>query len=255
MDARGALLIVCMDMIQNTLMLLMTLRVLRVRIRPVRIGFAAIFGSAAAVATGYAQLTRGQTMLLWLPLALGMMRIAAGATGHAGRALRRALTLLACAGFLGGVVLALYGALGSLYAAHAASGVFAGAVFVGCMRAVQTARDACCAHVRCVIAGKTVAFEAIVDSGNSLRDYLTHRPVIVTGDSAALRKALTGINTRLIFADTAGGRMMMQMIIPTETTVCVGNAQLHVHAALAFSPGMKAGMPALVPAVLIEKEG
>lgn len=255
MDVQGALLAACVDMYQNTLMLLMALRILRVRIRPVRIGFAAFFGTIAAFATGYAHLSHGQGMLLSLPFAFMMMRIAAGAAKGTRDALRRTMTLLACAGFLGGVVLALAGALGSLPAAHTVSGVFAGAVFVGCLRAARTAQDAQKVYVRCEIAGKVFDFDAIVDSGNSLRDYLTHRPVIVAGINENMRKALEEINTRLIFADTAAGRVMMQMIVSEETSICVDNRWMRVHAALAFSPGMKAGAPALVPLALLEKEG
>ena len=190
-----------------------------------------------------------------LPLAFSMMRIAAGAVKGFYGALRRTMTLLACAGFLGGVVLALEGALGSLMAAHAVSSVFAGAVFVGCLQAARAAQDTQRARVCCEIAGKAFEFEAIVDSGNSLRDYLTHRPVIVAGSDAEVMKAIEEANTRLIFADTAGGKAMMRMVVPKETIIRTGNKQRHVRAALAFSPGMKAGMPALVPSALLEKEG
>ena len=254
-DIRRALVVACVDMFHNTLMLMMALRILCVRIRPFRVGIAAFFGTAVAFLAGFARLSRGQVVLLWAPLAWIMMRAAAGEPKGMGSALRRMLTLLACAGFLGGTVTALGGALGSLFAAHALSGILAGAVFVGCVQAAHAAQDTQKVHVRCVIEGESFHFDAIADSGNSLRDYLTHRPVIVTGETERLRNAFERRRTRLIFADTAGGRMMMRMIIPQETIVSAGKKRLLVRAALAISPGMQAEMPALMPTALLEKEG
>ena len=50
----------------------------------------------------------------------------------------------------------------------------------------------------------------MVDSGNCLRDYLTHRPVIVMPQARGYRLfGLENTPLRPIFADTAGGRQMM----------------------------------------------
>jgi len=245
----------CVDMFQNTLMIMMALRILCVRIRPFRVCFAAFFGAAAAFTARYAPLSRSLLLLVWGMLAAAMMRIAAGRAKGISVMIQRTLTLLACAGFLGGVVLALEGVLGSLYAAHGVSTAAAGSVFVTCVRAGRAAQTVRSVHVRCIIAESVLEFDAMVDSGNTLRDYITHRPVIVAGEDAMIRKKLEGVPTRMIFADTAGGRLMMRMVIPKETIILTHRTQMHVHAALAFSPGMKAGMPALVPLALIQKEG
>lgn len=247
------LLILFLDVFQNALMLLMALCVERVRIRPFRVCFAAFFGGAAALAARNAHLSRIQITLLWLPLALCMMRIACGGGAGARRSLRRALVLLACAGFLGGVVLALSGATGSLEAAHLSSGAFAGAVFVSTLCSGRAARDVRRIRVTCMVCQRELIFDAIADSGNSLRDYLTHRPVIVAGE--ALYKAIGAeeMCTRLIFADTAGGRQMMRLVVPRETALCFGGKRLSVEAALAFSPGLSKNAPALVPASLLDE--
>lgn len=248
MNAGREALMLVIDIFQNTVALLMALRVLRVRIRPFRIVFAAIFGAAAAFSARIICLSRIQGMLAWLPVAACMMRIAAGAPW------RGAAVLLACEGFLGGVVLALAGATGSLPLAHALSAAAAGAVFVNTMRAGRAARDTHRVRIRCMIGGREYAFDAIIDSGNSLRDYLSHRPVIVASMDALGRGEMEGLRTRPIFADTAGGRQMMQMILPEQTTIEDNKTCLRVEAALAFSPGLRKGAPALVPSALLDPQ-
>lgn len=250
MNAGREALMLIIDIFQNTVALLMALRVLRVRIRPFRIVFAAIFGAAAAFSARIICLSRMQGMLAWLPVAAYMMRIAAGT----GAPWRGATVLLACEGFLGGVVLALAGATGSLPLAHALSAAAAGAAFVNTMRAGRSARDTHRVRVRCVIGGREYAFDAIIDSGNSLRDYLSHRPVIVAGMDALGRGEMEGLRTRPIFADTAGGRQMMQMILPEQTTIEDNKTCLRVEAALAFSPGLRKGTPALAPSALLDPQ-
>ncbi len=55
----------------------------------------------------------------------------------------------------------------------------------------------------------------MLDSGNTLRDYLTHLPVIVLPEEAGRRRmGLSGAALRPIFADTAGGRQMMGVLTP-----------------------------------------
>ncbi len=228
----------------------MALRVLRVRIRPVFVFFAALVGAFAALAAKVARLSRGAEALLWLPIALFMMRVAAGREGRLRRVIGRAAALLACEGFLGGVVLALYGATGSLLAAHVLSIGCAGAVFVSARRSAAAYGDVHRVRVTCRMGERTLSFDAIVDSGNSLRDYLTHRPVIVA--AAAEKSRLGDARTRLIFADTAGGRQMMQLIIPDSVEIAIGRRTRQARAALAFSPAMGKDMPALVPASLLE---
>lgn len=239
-----------LDALQNMLAAAMALCVLRVRIRPLFVFFAAVFGAFAALAANIAGLSRDAGMMLWLPIAMGMMRIAAGREARVRRAFGRAAVLLACEGFLGGVVLALWGATGSLAAAHALSAGGAGAVFVSARRSAAAAGDVRRVHVTCRVAGKECWFDAIADSGNSLRDYLTHRPVIVAGMQVYAR--MENVRTRLIFADTAGGRQMMQLVIPDGVTLVIGRERRQVAAALAFSPGMRGDMPALVPASLLK---
>ena len=243
-------MVFALDVLQNTLAAAMALRVLRVRIRPVFAFFAALAGAIAALAAKVARLSRGAEALMWLPVALFMMRIAAGRAGRLRRAIGRAAVLLACEGFLGGVVLALYGATGSLPAAHVLSIGCAGAVFVSARRSAAAYGGVQRVRVTCRIGERTLGFDAIMDSGNSLRDYLTHRPVIVA--AAAEKSRMGDVRTRLIFADTAGGRQMMQLFIPDSVEIAMEGERIQVLAALAFSPAMRADAPALVPASLLE---
>ena len=241
-----------LDFFQNALAVMMALRVLRVRIRPLFVCFASLLGAFAALASGFADLSRGMNALLWLPIALAMMCAATGCERGWLRAIRRAFVLLACEGFLGGVVLALYGATGSLMAAHGLSAAASGAVFVSAWRAQSAAGDVRRVRVICCIGGREIAFDAIIDSGNSLRDYLTHKPVIVAGWGMYEQLEPTGMRMRPIFADTAGGRQMMQLTMPEHTMIVLDCGQKRVEAALAFSPALCADVPALLPASLLE---
>lgn len=245
---------VCADMTMDLLAIMMALRILGVRIRPIRVCFGAFFGASAAQIVRLIRCAAGQTALLWLPLAVGMMCISGVKTGVR-MALRSGMTLLACLGFLGGMVLALQGATGSLAAAYALSGACAAAVFVAALRGAKASCGVRHVRVECVIAEKRLMFDAIADSGNSLRDYLTHRPVIVAGEEIVKRLGDEAPPMRLIFADTAGGRQMMRMTIPKKTQLFYDGRVVAVKAALAFSPGLDKNAPALVPASLLEREG
>lgn len=247
----GRLLTVLMlDLLHNALALMMALCVLNSRIRADSIFFAAFSGAAAAFFASIVHFSRIGSMLLWLPVAVMMMRLAAGREEGIIRDFRRAAVLLACEGFLGGIVLALYGATGSLPAAHLISAAFGAAVFVGAMKEKEAALDRR-VRIICRFAGKSVAFDAVVDTGNTLCDYLTKRPVIVAGRRQLGIVRAMGIPMRLIAADTAGGRQLMQMAMPEETILETGGSRFCVEAALAFSPAL--GNEALLPASLLIK--
>ena len=58
---------------------------------------------------------------------------------------------------------------------------------------------------------------------------------------------------RPIFADTAGGRQMMEIFVPQETVLLFGGKRRRVLAAVALCSGLGSGAPALVPASLLEE--
>ena len=92
----------------------------------------------------------------------------------------------------------------------------------------------------------------MVDSGNCLRDYLTHRPVIVMPQARGNRLFhLEGAPLRPIFADTAGGRQMMFCLMPKETILLDGKTERAVKAVLALSPGLGGNAPTLLPTSLL----
>ena len=100
--------------------------------------------------------------------------------------------------------------------------------------------------------GRTAAFTAMVDSGNCLRDYLTHRPVIVMPQARGYRLfGLENTPLRPIFADTAGGRQML-CLTPEATILDNGQTKRAVEALLALSPGLGGNAPALLPVSLLE---
>ena len=104
----------------------------------------------------------------------------------------------------------------------------------------------------CLYRGKTASFDAMVDSGNTLRDYLTRLPVIVMPEAAGRRRFHLGdAPLRPIFADTAGGRQMMGVLAPQDISVEADGRRRTVRAVVALSPGMREGAPALVPASLM----
>lgn len=232
-------------------MLAITLRIGGAALQPVRVASGAWIGACCAWAVRFGGLSPGHRALLWTPVAFAMVAAAAGRA-----ALRRPLRwtglLLCSAGLLGGTLQALAGAAGSLAAAYAL-GIPACAWAVWCAVRLHTAgrdRQRIAAQVCIRYKGKTAVLDAIIDSGNSLRDYLTHRSVIVLPDGAREALGLCDVPLRPIFADTAGGRQMMDCFVPEETALIIEGKTMRVLAAAAFSPGLREGAPALVPSAL-----
>ena len=161
--------------------------------------------------------------------------------------------LLAAAGLLGGTVQALSGAAGSrtigLWLGAAAAPLLSAAT----VRLRRMRQGATHVRVRMTCGGRTAAFTAMVDSGNCLRDYLTHRPVIVMPQARGYRLfGLENMPLRPIFADTAGGRQMMLCLTPEATILDNGQTKRAVEALLALSPGLGGNAPALLPVSLLE---
>ena len=242
------------DAALDSLMIVLALRLGGRRIHMLRVLAGALAGAFAAQLARGAALGQMHAALLWLPCAMLMMAIAGG--GRSGkRVLRDGLLLLSAAGLLGGVVQALLGATGSMRAAYAL-GAAAFVVSALCMvRSRRAAHDAVHARVAIVCREKSAAFEAIIDSGNVLRDYLTALPVIVLPRVEAEKKlGVQAAALRPIFADTAGGRQMMSCFVPQQVTIRVDGKDRQVRAAAALAEGMRAGVPALVPAALLREE-
>ena len=186
----------------NALMLLLALRFGSWRIELKRVLLGALAGAAIALAA--ARQPAWNRSLLWLPAAVVMMRIAQG------RAAKRyllagAMLLICAAGLVGGIILALWGATGSLLAAY----LLSGAVCIGICAAHtrRTVQEPMHVRMLCSYRGKNAVFEAMIDSGNTLRDYLTHLPVIVLPEKTGRHALnLADFPLRPIFAQTAGGR-------------------------------------------------
>lgn len=247
----------------NTAMLLVAARLSGREVRLWRVLAAAICGALLAQASRC--LTRGQAAalwphamiwlpaMLWLPAAAGMMAIACGrdALRHP---VRYGALLLCAAGLLGGIVLALQGATGSLMTAYALGGgctLWIATFTRKTRRAVQTAGAV---RLICRYRGARTSFDGMIDSGNTLVDYLTHLPVIVMPEAAGRRRFHLGdAPLRPIFADTAGGRQMMRVLTPQEVCVEANGRRRTVRAVVALSPGMREGTPAFVPASLMDK--
>lgn len=242
-----------LDMLLDGAMLLAAMRLLGRRARPMRLLLSALLGACAARAA--ASLDAGCAARLWLPVALGMMAVAGGRAALR-RPLRSALVLLAAAGLLGGTVQALLGATGSLPAALLLGLAAFPVTAAAAMRARRAGGDVQRVRIRVRYRGREAAFDAMVDSGNCLRDYLTHRPVIVAPEKLGrARLGLEGEALRPIFADTAGGRQMMWCLLPEQTVICFGHHKKACEAMLALSPGLGGDAPALVPAALLGGAG
>lgn len=240
--------LILLDGLADTLCLMMMLRLTGRRIRPLRVVLAAALGTMIAEGLHLAGLSRAKALLFWLPTAYLM----AGMAGGRWR-IGAMLALLGCEGLLGGTVLAIAGATGSLRTAWVVGGAAVSLMAIGAMRERRLVRDVRTARVYITFAKQTVAVDALVDTGNSLRDYLTHRPVIVMPEGARVLFGLEGAALRPIFADTAGGRLMMDCFTPRCTLVETGGQRLAVRACVAFSPGLGKGAPALLPQSLLEQ--
>jgi len=223
------------------------------RLRPWRLFFGAMIGAGAAWMARSLALSRGQAAALWLPAAY-LMALAAQGRRAAAHPVRSVCLLLCAAGLLGGTLTALHGATGSLLPAYALGGILMTAMTASLLRA-RRAADVRRVGVSCRHRGKTAQFEAMIDSGNTLRDYLTHYPVIVMSKDVGIR--LFGLEDeplRPIFADTAGGRQMMDVFVPGETILFSGGKRRRVYAAVALSDALSRGAPALAPASLLDEQ-
>ena len=231
----------------NALGLALAVRLGGDRIVPVRVLLGA--GAGAMIAQMAQGLDRMQAMLLWLPSAMLMMRIA---KGKRCRLLADALLLLCAQGLLGGMVLALWGATGSLALAYALGGIAAACTGVCAARKRRKIPQTAQVRVLLRYRGREASFDAMIDSGNTLRDYLTRLPVIVMPEKTG-RQALEMDDTPLrpIFAQTAGGRQRMHVLVPEWIALEVDGACRAVQAVVAFSPQMSSSVPALVPALLL----
>lgn len=171
--------------------------------------------------------------------------VAADCDGHDGGRVRTAIRpfraaglLLGAAGLLGGTIQALSGATGSK-----ATGLLLGTLAIpllsaAMIRASRMRRDVQTVRVRMTYKKRTARFSAVVDSGNCLRDYLTHRPVIVIPQARGNRLfGLEDTPLRPIFADTAGGRQMMFCLTPERTILCDGRNEWAVEAMLGTFAG------------------
>jgi len=240
--------LIALDTLVNALCVCMALRLMGRRIRPGRALASALLGAgiAAWLRSGAVGLHR---TLLWLPAAYLM----AGAAGCGWR-VRGALVLLGAYGLVGGTVGALAGAAGSLAAGWLAGAAALGPMALAILRARRASQDVHRARVTICVKGRSASFDAIIDSGNSLRDYLTHRPVIVLPGSAADALGLRGAPLRPIFADTAGGRQMMDCFTPERVTLQCAGGRRRVAACAAISGALADGAPALVPQALLDRE-
>ncbi|MDO5377408.1 MAG: sigma-E processing peptidase SpoIIGA [Clostridia bacterium] len=241
-----------LDLLMDMLALAMALRLEGRRIRPWRLALGAALGAAGAKGISLLSLPRVQAAALWIPLAFAMRLAADG--GALARPVRGTLVLLAAFGLLGGVISALYGALGTLAPAYALGLGVAVLSAASSIRSRRAAGDAERLRIALRFRGREAEFEAIADSGNCLRDYLTHRPVIVLPETEGRRKlALDDAPLRPIFADTAGGRQMMGCFTPELAAVVTDRGRRSLQAAVALSPGLGGDAPALVPGALLSE--
>jgi len=200
------------------------------------------------------ELSRVQASAFWLPTAY-LMTLAAQGRRAVLHPLRCVFLLLCAAGMMGGTLTALQGATGSLLSAYALGVVLMTLMTASLLRARRAAADVRQARIVCRYRGKTARFEAMIDSGNTLRDYLTHDPVIVMPKAVGIRLfALEDEPLRPIFADTAGGRQMMDVFVPGETFLLAKGRAKRVDAAVALSGALSKDAPALVPASLFNEE-
>lgn len=242
--------VMLLDTVMDALMVTLALRLGNRTLRAPRILLGALCGACMARIIGALPVLGERKILLWPIIALLMMLIADGRAA-ALRPVRSILLLFASAGLLGGVTLALCCATGALLPAYALAAAACIALTSAVRRERRSAADVHQTTLCIYVKGRRAEFGALCDSGNCLRDYLTHWPVIVLPERTGRKRlGLEDAPLRPIFADTAGGRQMMWALIPD--VVIVGRRKLR--AAVALSPGMRDTSPALVPASLLAQE-
>lgn len=243
-----------MDAALDFLMLALAVRLGGGSMKPLRLLLGAAAGAAIAWAARALALERIQMLCLWLPCAMTMMLIARGREALMAP-VKNALLLMCAAGLLGGMVLSLSGALGSLAGGYVLGSLSALGIGLCAARVRRTAQNVHRARVTCICRGQRASFDAIIDSGNTLRDYLTHLPVIVIDEKRG-RKAfdLGDGPLRPIYAQTAGGRQRMDMIVPQEIILQTNGQMRVMRAALALSPWLGEDVPALVPSSLLDMD-
>ena len=253
MDAMTEGQIFLLDVLLDGAMLLLALRFAALPVRWKGVVIASLLGAGTAFAAkGLPDAVR---ILLWMPTALGMMAIAGGRRA-AQRPFRSAMLLLCAAGLLGGTILALGGALGSKTAGLLLGTFAVFALAAAANRARRAGQAASFLRVTLRYGGREICFDALVDSGNCLRDYLTQKPMIVAPEEGVRRRlGLEEKALRPIFADTAGGRQMMWCLTPDEIRITEGEKERMVCAMLALSPGLRGNAPALFPASLLQGNG
>ena len=235
----------------NALMIALALRLGGARICVQRVLLGAVCG--AAIAQASLGLSRMQILLMWIPTAMIMMCIARGRTAHRHKFSGTAL-LMCASGLAGGIILALWGATGSLFAAYVLGGMAVVGIGICAAHTRRAAQETTHVRMICTYRGGSAAFEAMIDSGNTLRDYLTHLPVIVLSERAG-REALGLADSPLrpIFAQTAGGKQKMYVFAPETIAVEMDGVRHTVQAVIALSPKMSESVPALVPVSLLDR--
>jgi len=115
-----------------------------------------------------------------------------------------------------------------------------------------------CAGVEVTLTA-TLRLTALVDTGNLLRDPLTHLPVIVVSRRIAAR--LTDLpapgelrpGMRLISVRTAAGRALMTVVRPQSVRILQHGGWREARALIGISPDGYDGFSALLPACLIRQ--
>ena len=234
-----------LDLAMDGLMLLLALRLAGRRPAKRRLLAGALLGTVGARCAQFVpEMVRPA---LWFPLA-GAMAMAAGLRTP----VRGALLVLAAAGLLGGTAQAILGATGAPGASLAVGAVAALTMAASVRRARHMALSVNTVRVIILYKGRQAAFDALVDSGNCLRDYLTHWPVIVLPErTARVRLHLEDAVLRPLFAKTAGGRQMMGCLRPDSTRILCEGRLCDVQAVLGLSPALEQGALALLPSVLL----
>lgn len=223
-----------------------------------RILFGGIVGALLSETVRRMTQAQGLRALLGVPIAALCMALAdrQGMARHPARSL---LSALAACGLLGGMMTAAAGATGSRRMGIAA-GLAAAVPISASLLRTRGSVSSGPAVLRITANGRTMRIPAIIDSGNTLRDYLTRRPVTVLAAEPWRARlgfpeegeAVTGL--RMLFADTAGGRQRMDCFIPDAAVLETQSGRQIIRIAAAFSAGLSENAPALVPGCAVGEQ-
>lgn len=123
------------------------------------------------------------------------------------------------------------------------------------VRFLPSSSQAACILLEITHRAKRLELTALVDSGNLLRDPITHLPVIVISRQTASRFLPEAPRLRLISVRTVAGSALMPVFRPDLVRVLLPQGWQTIETVVGLSPDGYSGFQALMPSSVISEGG